>query len=260
MKKIDYIIVSLLILLVILSIIFLFRMKSSSSDITESFDIINKEIKNNKTNTDIKINKILTLVDKNQQNIEEIIGKLDLQLNSKMIELSRDNERQGKILGIALDEVQRSNLMEIEELKGLLASYKESVDNKNAVEHLLKINTLVESDVSIQQLLYEGSAEYSEGNYPASVKKYRKILDLDSSHAEALCYLNASLYYQNPGDGSNFSEIKNDLISLLDGDILSKDKKVIALNVLLGISHEEGNSDSINKYQENLKHLEEVSQ
>ncbi|MCD6397839.1 MAG: hypothetical protein J7L71_09890, partial [Spirochaetaceae bacterium] len=82
-------------------------------------------------------------------------------------------------------------------------------------------------------------------------------LDIDSDNKEALCYFNASLYFQNPGDGSNFTGIKNDLIPLLEGNTLANEEERTALNVLIGISREEGKADSLQKYQDALHIFED---
>ncbi len=226
--------------------IHLFRIKTVFYEINKNLDSIFKQIENNKINTDLKTKNLLTFVQQNQLHTEEILSGYNLQLDTKIIQLSKDSDKQRRSLGIALDEVRSLILLEIEEVK-----------NKKAVENLLSVNALVESDNSTQQLLGEGSLKYKDEDFTAAVKVYKKVLDIDSSNKKALCYFNASLYYQNPGDGSTFPGIKNDLIPLLEENALTIDEKVTALNVLIGISREEGNAAPLKQYQDALQQLEE---
>lgn len=246
MKKINFVIVCLLIYIVFISTIDLFRTMTVFNKINMSLEGISKQSKN-----------LLTIVQKNQQKTEEVLSGYNLQINNKITELSKETDKQAKSLGAALDEVRISNCREIEELKGLIVSYTEEVKEKKAAENLLVINALIESDNLTQQLLDEGSIEYEKEDFTAAVKVYKKILELNSSNKEALCFYNASLYYQNPGDGTTFPGIKNNLIPLLEGTTLTNDEKETALNVLLGISREEGNADSLKQYQHLLQLLEE---
>ncbi len=205
----------------------------------------------------LEINKSLNTVQENQMNFETLISRFYLQLNQKIIELSKDTEDQNRNLGIALNKVKNSNLMAIGEVKNLIATYTAEVKNKNAVTRLLAVNALVESDGSTQQLLGEGTLKYNEGNFTEAIKVYRSILDADPSNTEALCYHNVSLYYQNPGDRSNFPGIRKNLIPLLEGDLISSNDKSMVLNVLLEISREESDSASMKQYQNALQQLED---
>ena len=245
-KKYNFIIVCFLIFIVLTSMIDLFRTITGFNEINKKLESISKQTKN-----------LITSIQKNQLNTEKIVSGFSLQINNKITELSEAADTQAGILGTALDEVRTSSLLQIEEVKSLIASYTEEVKNKKASENLLVVNALVESDILIQQLLSEGSVEYGEEDFTAAVKVYRNVLDIDPSNAEALCYFNASLYYQNPGDESKFSGLKKNLIPLLEGNLFPGDKELSALNVLLGISREEGDSVSIKQYQDALKKLEE---
>ena len=329
MKKFNYVIVSLLVLSILLSVILLLSVKAILFEINNDFDIIHKQIENNKNNTDLRIDKILVLVEQNQQNTEEIITRLDLQLSARINELSRDADIKNRNLGITLEEIRKSRLSEADRLNNLIGSYieetmkddtsgemseindrlvsiykeieenKENTNQKNielqrtialnqkntekiisglelklnaifaelnkyadnrssSSEDLLSaLNKAVESDYQKQQLLNKGSLEYENENFTEAIKVYKKILNIDSTNTKAQCYYNASLYYQNPGDGSNFPGIKNDLIPLLEGNGLTNDEKRTALNVLIGISREEGRVDSLQKYQDALHILED---
>ncbi len=188
----------------------------------------------------LEINKTLNTLQQKQLNVEEIISKLDLKINKKIAVLSKDAEEQSSILGLAVIEAKTSSLVEIEKVKSLIMTYTEKVKTKNAAERLLIVNALVESDGPLQQFLSEGFIEYKKEDFTAAVKIYKKILYIDPSNTEALCYFNASLYYQNPADGSSLPGIKNDLIPLLEEKVLTKDEELTALNVLAGISREEG--------------------
>lgn len=235
MKKFIFGTIVLLIVIIIISTILLFRMEAVSSE--------------------IRMN--LNLAQKNQLDTKEILSAYNLQLNTKIAELAKDTDRQNNVLCTALEGVRNSTLIEIGKVKSLLLSYTEEVKTEKAAERLLAVNALVESDNLTQQLLGEGSARYEKEDFTAAVKVYKKILDIDSTNTEALCYFNASLYYRNPGDGSNFSGIKNDLVSLLEEKALSKYEELTALNVLMGISREEGNAGSLKKYQDALQKLKE---
>jgi tetratricopeptide (TPR) repeat protein len=182
----------------------------------------------------------LDLLFQNQQHIKNLVTKLNIQTNTKVIELTKAAEvRHNNLL---TDLLVKFNLTrkEIGEMKNLLVSYKEEVQDKNTVESIEFINTTVETDNFLQQLLAEGFTKYQKENYSEALKLYKQILEIDDSNTEALCYYNASLYYQNPGDGSIFSEIKNDLIPLLEAKVLSKEEELTALNILIGIGLEEG--------------------
>ncbi len=209
--------------------------------------------------TTLKINKSLILVQKNQLNLEEKISKYNLQLNKKITELTKETEEGNRNLGITLIKAGSSYLTEIEEVKSLIVFNTEAVNNKNAAEQLFRINALVEADNLIQQLLDEGALKYRGEDFTAAIKVYEKILDIDPSNTEALCYFNASLYYQNPGDGSNFPSMKSDLIPLVEEGELVGENKRNALLVLIGIGREEGDSTSLKQYEDSMFQMEVVN-
>ena len=206
-----------------------------------------------------EIDKSLILVQQNQLDLKEIISKLDLHLNEKIKELSSDTKEQIRNIGITLLEISISNSVELEKVKSLITFYTEEVKNKKEAEHLFFVNNMVESDISIHNLLRKGSINYKKEEFTEAVVVYKNILDIDPSNTEAICYFNASLYYQNPGDESNFSGIKNDLVLLLKENVLTKDEELTVLNVLIGIKREEGNADSLIQYQDALQKLAEDS-
>lgn len=243
MKKINYVILGLLILLVSLSVIFFFQTKAAFSDAADNLDtvlgLVQQDlvlIQQNQQN--------LVIIQQNQQNLEESIDNVDLQLTTKITELSKDTEKQRSVFGIALNKV-----------KNLIVSYTEEAKNKNAAERLLAVNALVESDNSTKQLLSKGFFEYENENFPRAIKLYKEVLDMDSGNIKALCYHNASLYYRSPGDVSIFTGIKKSLIHLLEKKVLSKNEELTTLNVLMGISMEESDSVLQIKYQNALTQL-----
>ncbi len=245
-KKFIFITVCLLIFIVITLTIDLFRTITGINEVNNELESISRQNEN-----------LVTLVQENQQNTKETISGFSLHLNEKITELSKDAEKRNRKFDIAFFDLRKSSRMEIDEVKSLITFYIEEVKNKKTAENLLFLNTLVESDIQIQQLLNEGSVKYRDEDFTAAVKVYRKILDIDPFNVEAICYFNASLYYQNPGDESNFSGIKNDLILLLKENVLTKDEELTVLNVLVGIKREEGNADSLIQYQDFLQKLAE---
>ncbi len=180
-------------------------------------------------NAFLEINKSLNIVQEKQVNLETLISKLDLQVNGTITELSNNSDKQNKILNISINGV-----------KNLITSYTEELKNKNISERLVVVNALVESDSLVQQLLGDGALKYRAGNFTEAIQIYKKILDIDASNIEAVCFYNASLYYQNPGDSSIFSGIKTNLIPLLEDQAFTKNQERTALSILEGISMEEG--------------------
>jgi tetratricopeptide (TPR) repeat protein len=223
----------------------LFRTITGFNEINKKLESISRQTEN-----------LVTLVKENHLNTKETISGFSLHINEKITELSKDAEEQIRNIDTTLLRICSSNFKEIEKVKSLITFYTEEVKNKKAAEHLLFVNTLVESDNSTQQLLGEGFLKYQEEDFTASIKIYKKILAIDFSNKEALCFFNASLYYQNPGDRTIFPGIKKDLIPLLKEKTLTKDEAATALNVLIGISREEGNADSLKQYQGALQQLE----
>ncbi len=128
-----------------------------------------------------------------------------------------------------------------------------SLTENNSVSS--SVNRSVEMDYRKQQLLEEGLLSYTREDYITAAEIYDKVLLIDPYNTEALCYSNASLFYRNPGDGSNYFRIKRDFVPLLELKDLPVDVEKTILDVLIGISLEEGSSDQTGKYQERLKML-----
>lgn len=246
MKKYNLIRVCFLIFIVITLTIDLFCTITGFNETNKKLESISSQTRN-----------LVTLVQENQLNTNKTISDLSLQINNKITELSKDAEEQSWILSIAINDVKSSSLMEIEAVKNLIISYTEEVKKKKAVENLIAVNALVESEVLMQQYLSEGSFEYENENFTEAINVYKKIIDIDPTNAEAICYFNASMYFQNPGDGSNFPGIKKDLIFFLEGNTLTYDEERTTLNVLIGIGMEEGDLPSLEIYRDALHQLED---
>ena len=197
-------------------------------------------------------NKFISLINERQKKTEKNIFKSNSQqtLNIENFINNKDKKNQN-LLNNILD-TENDNKKLIEQIHLILDSYITEADNTDNNE-----NRIIESDFLLQTLLDQGFLTYSNNDFTEAVKIYKKILDIDSDNKEALCYFNASLYFQNPGDESNFFKIKKRLIPLFETKTLLDDKKLTALNVLIGISREEGNADSLKHYQDSLLMLKE---
>jgi len=257
MKKLNYVIICLLILLVFIFTIILIRTNKQLDEVYTNFDVLNKQIESIGTNSEIQTAETLTLLQLNQQKMEDLLAKLDLQLNMKIVDISNNAETQNTILNRAIKSIGSSGSLEVKDVKDILLAYIEEDKEYKEADSIKTEITTVETDVLIQQLLDESLTMYQEENFTTAIKVYRKILDIDPSNVEAKCYLNASQYYQNPGDGSNFYIMKSDLIPLLEENILSYDEERTTLNVLIGIGMEEGDSTFSKIYQDKLQKLEE---
>ena len=201
--------------------------------------------------------KKLDLVIENQQKIETILFENSLHIITEITKLSRTIEEQSANLNDTQIGMQKLNKFEIDQIKSLIIAYSEEVKNINKIEKVDFTQRKAEADYSVHQLLIEGYIKYKAGDFSDAVKVYKKILEIDPSNTEALCYSNTALYYQNPGDSSNLSEIKNSLVPLLEGKILKENDERTVLRVLIGISMEEGNIVSLNIYKDALQKLEE---
>jgi len=195
--------------------------------------------------------KFISLINVSQEKTEKKISKSNSQLASNIeVFLSTKDKQNQTLLNNILD-TGNDNKKLIEQIHLFLDSYIVEGDNTDNNE-----NKIIESDFLLHTLLVQGFSTYSNNDFTKAVKIYKEILDIDSENKEALCYFNASLYYQNPGDESNFFKIKKALL-LLETKKLSDDKKLTVLNVLIGISREEGDSASIKQYKDALQELEE---
>ena len=114
---------------------------------------------------------------------------------------------------------------------------------------------LVEQDYRKQKLLTEGKNLYGRGAFGKSASVYRKVIALDPAATNAIIYYSASLYYQNPGDESTYHTAKKNLVPLLETKDLPAGEKRIILDVLAGISREEGDTASLGRYQRMQKQM-----
>ncbi len=231
----------LLISIVLLLVIFLKHIDNDFFVLRNDFDNVLFEIK-----------KSQELIQLNQQKINESILKLDIRIT----ELLKVTEEGNKVLHDQYVLFSKRNFVEIKKLKTLI---RESL-NKMALEkriHAQHENSrTVETDYSKQQLLKKGRAKYGDKDFTVSGKIYKRVLDIDSNDTEAILYYNASLYYQNPGDESNFPGIKKNLIPLIQSGELTAGEKKTALEVLAGINREAGDAESLEKYQRALSQPE----
>ncbi len=184
---------------------------------------------------------ILIMVQKNIVNIEETIAKFNLHLNDRMDELLIKTMDQSISIKALKKDIENKRIPEVKELKDFLIDNLEKVEKNTIAERLLVSKETVESDFLLQTLLDQGFSKYSDKNFAEAVKIYIKVLDIDSKNREAVCYFYASLYYQNPGDSTHYSDIKNSLTPLLETDVLSEEEESTVLTILKGISLEEGN-------------------
>jgi len=115
---------------------------------------------------------------------------------------------------------------------------------------------IAESDATINDLLQKGKMLYEKKEFAKAEQEYRKILTLNPGQTEALVYYSASLYYLNPGDESNYHTAKKNLVPLLETKDLPAVEKRTILDVLAGISREEGDTASLEKYQRMQKQME----
>ena len=190
----------------------------------------------NRKNINIQIEKLINLVESSQKTTEKNIAKLNSQLLAS-IEFFF-NSRRKQNLNLLKDIITRETYL-------ILNSYR---DGSTHADNFENIN--IESDNLIQQLLSEGFTKYNNGEFTKSLGIYKKILDINTSNTEALCYYNASLFYQNPGDGSNYYSMKKDLVPLLEAGNLPVEMEKTILNLFIGINMEEGNSYQSEKYME----------
>ncbi len=194
----------------------------------------------NSLKTGIINTETLIVVQKNQHNIEENILKFDLKLNTRMDELFLKTMDQIISIKSLKQVIESKGISEVKELKDLFNVYLEQVEKHIAAERLLVLKETVESDFLIQALLDQGFSRYRNKDFTEALKIYKEILDMDSKNKKAICYFYASLYYQNPGDSTHYSDIKTNLSLLLEIDVLTKEEELTLLNILKGISLEEG--------------------
>jgi len=213
MKKFNFIIVVLIIFIGAISVIQFVFLNSLKSEIFKKNDM------------DI---------------IEEYISKLDLKFNTKMDKLLIETKDQSIFLNSLSKDIRSKEFPEVKELKDLLFVYIDNVEKYIAYEKQVAPIKTVEADFLIQILLDQGFLKYSNKDFTEALKIYKEVLGLDSENREALFYFYTSLYYQNPGDSTHYSDIKNNLTPFLDADILTEKEEFTVLDILKGISLEEG--------------------
>ena len=218
MKKFDFIIVGLILFVGAISGIQFLFLNSLKFEILKKLDMQYKEIKD--TETIIK-------VQENLRSIEENISKLDLHLNTRIDKIIKAMDQSISFNNL-IEDIGSKESPEVKELKDL--------EGKLLVDSI----ETVEADFLIQKLLDQGFFKYSNKNFTEALKIYKEVLDLNPGNSEAICYFYISLYYQNPGDSTHYSDIKNNLTPLIQADILIEKEKSTVLNILKGISLEDG--------------------
>ena len=231
MKKINLLIVVIILYLGAISGIQFLSLNSLKYEILEKLDIQYKEIKDTETQI---------VFQKNLQNIEENISKLDVKFDTRIDELLIKLRNQSISLNNLCKNIDSKEFPEVKELRDLLFIYIDNVEKYIANEKQVASIETVEADFLIQILLDKGFLKYSNKNFTEALKIYKEVIDLDSENAKALCYFSASLYYQNPGDSTHYSDIKNNITPLLEAEILTKEEESTILTILKGISLEEG--------------------
>ncbi|MCF6335829.1 MAG: hypothetical protein L3J12_08820 [Spirochaetales bacterium] len=259
MKKSNYITVCFLILLLIGFVLFFQFYKNANRE------------------TDKKIEQLYRITEENHEDLENLIILFESEVNRNITDssmgLSKETTsaferlersfsyyfRTMEILTSDLHEKLQENLLENSSRLGadfsLILKYLTDASSNKIAVALSSVSRSVEMDYKKEQMLEEGFLRYTEEDYTAAVKIYEKVLYLDPDNAEALCYSNASLFYRNPGDGSNYYKIKRDIVPLLDLNDLPVDVEKTVLDLLIGISREEGSSDQTGKYQAMLNML-----
>lgn len=233
MKKFYFIILVTIFLLSAVLVIQLIFISSQNLKISTVLDEQRTEIQDTKT---------IFLEQQNLQNLfEERFVKLSLNLNISIEELLLKIMHQSKSLNRLIEDIGSKGLIEVKELKDILFIYIEEGEKYKAAERLRTSRVTVESDLLVQTLFDKGLKKYSNKEYTGAVKIYKEILDINPNNKEAIFYFYASLYYQNPGDSTHYSNIKDNLAPLLEADILTKEEESTVLNILKGISLEEGN-------------------
>ncbi len=198
---------------------------------------------------------MLTSIQFDQKKTEDLVVKWGMQLNTQIAGISKDAAVQNINLNRTIKSIGSSGFPEVKDVKDILLAYiEEDKEDKKANRIKTEITT-AETDIELYQLLNESFTMYQAENFTAAIKTYKNVLDIYPSNSEALCYFNASLYYQNPGDIDNFFTIKRDLVPLLERENLSVDEERTALNVLKSIAMEGGDSALQIEYQNALTQL-----
>ena len=135
------------------------------------------------------------------------------------------------------------------------------LDTKTAVTHgregnQTAANKIVESDYKKQQLMEEGMALYSREEYGKSAELFNRILNDDPENQHAAVYYWASVFRQNPGDESIFTGIEENLTPLIGSTQLGREEEHTVLEVLEGISREQGNDTAVERYGNMLKKMD----
>ncbi len=146
---------------------------------------------------------------------------------------------QNKYLEVKSELTSRAGLLQkqITGIEDFLKSYrKEGLLSNNPTE-----GPAPSADNPVLSELYaEGKAVFKEGRYSDSLEIYKKLLVLDGSSAEAVVFYNASLFYLNPGDESNYFVIKKSLEAVAADKKCGQDLQQIIRDIFAAISREEG--------------------
>lgn len=115
------------------------------------------------------------------------------------------------------------------------------------------------NDYRIQTLMEEGAGFYGDKDYGRAAAAFKKILGYDGENRRALVYYCASVFKLNPGDETETGKLKKILEPLtVEGQLEGRDRYT-AIEVLQGISVEEGDSAAAQKYAWLLKKMEAES-
>ena len=116
-----------------------------------------------------------------------------------------------------------------------------------------------ENDYRIQMLMEEGSGFYRDKEYGRAAAAFKKILGYDAENRRALVYYCSSVFKLNPGDEVENWKSKKILEPLTDEGQLEWRDRYTAIEVLQGISVEEGDNAAAQKYAGLLEKMEAES-
>ena len=112
------------------------------------------------------------------------------------------------------------------------------------------------NDYKRQVLMEEGTGFYGDKNYGRAAAAFKKVLGFDGENRLALVYYCASVFKLNPGDDTETRKLKKILEPLTGDSRLEWKERYTAIEVLQGISIEEGDSAAAHKYADLLKNME----
>ncbi len=163
-----------------------------------------------------------------------------------------------EVLSAVKNKSSDSNVTALSDCKTLIQKF---LDTKTAVTHgregnQTAANKIVENDYKKQQLMEEGAALYSREEYGKSAELFNRILNDDPENQHAAVYYWASVFRQNPGDESIFTGIEENLTPLMGSTQLGREEEHTVLEVLEGISREQGNDTAVERYGNMLKKMD----